>query len=402
MVIKLLTKKNIRILFLFLILFGVGIVINSIIYLEYKKELYKISNNLIVYTIAKHPDMEEEFIKFLINNEITEDLLSKYGLENFEHIEYLIGDFNFKNTVFKYNLFYLIMCFFIVAIVIFKHKFYVNKETDNLIKYMNHVLKDDYSLDIRDYKEGNFSLIKDNIYKIVVKLKEQKEIEQKEKIYLKDFLSDISHQIRTPLTSMYVINDILLKEQNEQKRREFLNKNQKELERIEWLITSLLKMSLLDSESVVLKKEEIKIEELIKKSLNSIIIPIELKEIKVDIKGDKNLTHQLDFEWTAEAILNFLKNAYEHTPIGGAINIYYYDNPLYLIIKISDNGSGIEKEELPHIFKRFYKSKTSQNGIGIGLNMAKNIIEKQNGEIIVRSILSRGTTFEIRFYKKII
>ena len=219
--------------------------------------------------------------------------------------------------------------------------------------------------------------------------------------FLESTLSDISHQLRTPLTSMYVMNDLLSStKMSKEKKKEVLKKNRSQLERIEWLITTLLKMSRLDSGMVTLKEEKVEAKELIKKALEPISIPVELKKQTVLIVGDKKAQVIVDQKWTIEAFVNILKNAHEHTKVGGMIIVKITDNPLYTEFLIQDNGSGIAKEDLPHIFERFYKGKNSSSeSIGIGLNMSKSILQKENASVMVESTEGKGTTFTIRFYK---
>ena len=276
-----------------------------------------------------------------------------------------------------------------------------SKKIRELSFYMNNILNNDYSFDIRDYEEGDISNLKNDIYKMTVKLKEQSDLSQKDKRYLEEVLSDISHQLKTPLTSMYVINDVLLSDKNisDNKKQEFLMKNRKELERIEWLVTSLLKISRLDSGSEKIRIKEVSLKELIKKVIEPLEIPIELKRQELVLNYDPKIKLNIDINWTTEAFINILKNAHEHTAEEGKIIISSKDTPVYTEIEIIDNGEGINSKDLPHIFERFYKGKNNKDSIGIGLNMAKKIINLEKGEIKVISN-SRGTTFNIKFYKQ--
>ena len=280
------------------------------------------------------------------------------------------------------------------------------KNRDNKIKkiytYMDNILNDDYSLDIRDYNEEELSILKNQIYKITTKLKDQTELAQNEKKSLETILSDISHQIKTPLTSMYVINDLLMDDKLSKKQKnEILAKNQIQLERIEWLVTSLLKLSRLDSGFIELKKVKIKGKDLINQVIEPLKIAIELKNQKL-ILDIKNFDFSVDVNWTVEALINILKNALEHTEEKGILSITTSDNPIYSSITIKDNGVGISPKDLPHIFERFYKGKSNKESIGIGLNMAKKIIDLQGGTIEAKSKLGEYTIFEIKFYKNVI
>lgn len=295
----------------------------------------------------------------------------------------------------------ILISFITTNILTWYHLYKQSKKIKDLSIYMNNILNNNYSLDIRDYEEGDLSNLKNDIYKMTVKLKEQSDLSLKDKKYLEEVLSDISHQLKTPLTSMYVINDVLLtsKKIEEEKKKEFLIKNRKELERIEWLVTTLLKMSRLDSGSETLKIKEVELGTLMKKVLEPLEIPIELKGQTLKLEYDSKMKLNIDIHWTTEALINILKNAHEHTEENGTITIIAKDTPIYTEIELKDNGSGIRKEDLPHIFERFYKGKENKESIGIGLHMAKKIINLEKGEIKAFSN-KEGTTFNIKFYKQ--
>lgn len=322
----------------------------------------------------------------------------------FHSIILLLLIFSLITLKIELNIILLVTIFYLIPIIItWYHLYKKNKKIKNLSTYMNNILNNNYSLDIRDYEEGNLSNLKNDIYKMTVKLKEQSDLSQKEKKYLEEVLSDISHQLKTPLTSMYVINDVLLSDKkiDDSKKQEFLIKNRKELERIEWLVTSLLKMSRLDSGSEKIIPKETKLDDLIRKTITPLEIPIELKNQHLILDYDKNIKLNIDLNWTTEALINILKNAHEHTKENGTIQIKVKDTVIYTEIEIIDTGEGISTTDLPHIFERFYKGKTNKESIGIGLNMAKKIINLEKGDIKVISN-SNGTTFNIKFYKQII
>lgn len=403
-------KEVKEILFLNLIYFFIIIIIGLFLsfysFNLYKKNLIR-NNSILVGNILKnHPELEEEVINELILNSDTYDygteILNKYGLDDPKYLDYLKVNNELKQNIIFTNVLFIIILFILISItylIFIKNQY---RKINKIDKYMNKILNNDYSLDIRDYVEGDISTLKNDIYKMTIKLKEQTELSIKDKKYLEETLADISHQIKTPLTSMYVINDILSDNDLDKKSQiEFLNKNRNQLERIEWLVTTLLKISRLDSGMVTLKRDNINIEDLINKTIEPIKIMTEIKNIS--IKTDIETSNfYLDFNWTLEALTNILKNACEHTNNNGSIKIEVTENPLYLNIKIIDNGVGISESDKKHIFDRFYKGKTNKDSIGIGLNMAKKIINLQNGEIECISKINEGTTFDIKFYKKVI
>lgn len=277
-------------------------------------------------------------------------------------------------------------------------------EIRELSNYIDKIVKGNYSFDIRDNVKGELSILKNDIYKVTMKLFEQKNYLKKDKIHLADAISDISHQLKTPLTSMMIMMDLLSKPNlQENTRLEFVESIRNQLERIEWLVTSLLKLSKIDAGTVYFKKDIVNVSSLIKSSLEPLLIPIEIKELKMDISIAIDSFFIGDFNWSREAMINILKNCIEHTENKGMVSIICTENPIYLEILIRDTGKGIAKKDIPYIFKRFYKgSNSSENSIGIGLAMSKTIIREQGGDITVKSKLGVGSEFSIKIYKQTI
>jgi len=278
------------------------------------------------------------------------------------------------------------------------------REIEKLSVYLRKISNGDDSLDVRDNQEGELSILKNDIYKVTLMLSEHRALLQRDKIQLTDAISDISHQLKTPLTSMTVMADLLsAPDLPPAKRAEFTHHIRVQLERIDWLVSSLLKLSKMDAKTIPFKKDQIRMKNLIQKALEPVMIPMDIKGQTVFIAGDDDVSFVGDINWTAEAVINILKNGVEHTPEGGAISIAYSENALFTEIVIADNGKGIPKEDLPYIFKRFYKGKNASEGsIGIGLAMAHSIIASQNGVIDVTSDGEKGTQFRIKFYKQVI
>lgn len=353
---------------------------------SYEQKIIDNESYLIGNLLNKYPNLKEDIISsYLIkdNYEIGNDLIKEYNL------------ITIKNN----NIIILLYCLISVLLLFIINFIYIRniyKKIGKIDKYMNNILNGDYSIDIKDYCEGDISNLKNDIYKMTIKLKEQSELLIKEKKYLEETLQDISHQIKTPLTSMYMINDILTNEKDENIKKEFLIKNKNQIERIEWLVTSLLKLSRLESGTIKLKKEKISLRELIDKAIEPINVLLELKNIKLT-KNIEDVNLNVDINWTVEALLNIIKNACEHTK--DKIEIIGSTNPLYTEIKIIDNGIGISKKDIKHIFERFYKGNHNKESIGIGLNMSKKIINLQNGLIEVSSKEGVGSTFIIKLYK---
>ena len=272
------------------------------------------------------------------------------------------------------------------------------RKISELCLYLQKILRGETALDIRDNSEGELSILKNEIYKAATALTEQAEILQKDKTELANALSDISHQLKTPLTSMNIMID-LLEDENlpAEKKNEFLYSIRTSLDRMEWLVLTLLKLARLDADAVPLKKNNVLISSLIEKSLEPMIIPIEIKNQSYIVKGgDINIL--CDADWTVEALGNIIKNAVENTPENGKIEILYGANPLYSYITVHDGGSGIPKNDMPNLFKRFYRSQNAdRDSAGIGLAMSLAIMQKQSGDIEASN--DNGGVFTLKFYK---
>lgn len=295
---------------------------------------------------------------------------------------------------------FLLTVVLILLAVVFTGRRYL--DIRKLSGYLRRIYGGDYSLDLRDNQEGELSILKSDIYKVTLILSKQAELLKSEKQQLADALSDISHQLKTPLTSMTVMADLLSKDDlSTEKREEFTKTLQQQLERMEWLLSSLLKLSKLDAGTVEFKKERIPAAALIEKAVKPLMIPMELKNQKLIFSGEEQASFLGDLNWTVEALINILKNCMEHTGDGGTITIHYSENPIFTEILITDNGKGIGKEELPYIFKRFFQGKNAgQDSVGIGLALAHSIVTGQNGDISVTSSLGKGTCFSVKFYKQ--
>lgn len=286
--------------------------------------------------------------------------------------------------------------------LIFTYRRY--QQIGELSAYLKRISTGEYSLDVRDHEEGELSILKSEIYKMTVMLSESTGLLQREKRELADSLADISHQLKTPLTSMMVMADLLQDEKLPSlKRKEFTERIRVQLERIQWLVSSLLKMSKLDAGVVTLRPEPVPIRGVLDKAAAPLLIAMELKNQSLLYEGEADALCRCDPHWTVEALLNILKNCMEHTPVGGHIHLDWLENPLYSEIRIEDDGEGIAREDLPHIFTRFFKGKNaSEDSAGIGLAMARSILERESGSITADSSPGRGTRFVIRLYKTVV
>lgn len=273
------------------------------------------------------------------------------------------------------------------------------KKITNLSEDINKLLHGDNTISFDDYTEGELSILQSEIHKMTVRLREQHQMLIDDKVYLADSIADISHQIRTPLTSINLLVQLLSKpDLSEEKKRQHIMELRRMLSRIDSLITALLKISKLDARTVQFKPQNISLEELINKSCEPLLVPFELRGQELAISAEGEFFG--DLAWTCEAVGNIVKNCMEHTPEGGKVEVIASENPLFSEIVIKDNGSGIDKDDLPHIFERFYKGKNSSgNSFGVGLALARMIITGQSGTIKAENRKDKGAKFTIRFYK---
>lgn len=276
------------------------------------------------------------------------------------------------------------------------------KNLNDLNDYLSLVCKGIYDMNIDDNTEGELSILKNNLYKVITLLQSQNEYLKNDKLYLADSIADISHQLKTPLTSMMVMCELLENEENPDKRQEFLSVINNQLSKMKWLITNILKISKLDADATEFKREEVSILSVLDDSLKPFALTAELKNIAIQ-NGANDFVFNGDESWTVEAVSNIVKNCLEHTNDGGKITIASESTNLYNKLTISDNGCGIAEEDLPHIFERFYHGKnSSKDSVGIGLALAKTVFEKENASVTVESKQGRGSVFEIRFYKSVV
>lgn len=250
-------------------------------------------------------------------------------------------------------------------------------------------------------EEGELALLSSEIYKMTIRLQEQTELLQKDKDYLSSSIADISHQIRTPLTAVRMIVPRLGREElNSVQRSQYVRDINTLLSRMEWLISSLLKIARLETGTVAFETDGVNVVELVQKALSPLEVMLDVKELDVTVDIDYALAFPGDMLWSVEAVGNILKNCMEHTPAGGSLSVTAEENPLYTGIVISDSGPGIAPEDLPHLFERFYKgTDTGLERAGIGLALSHMIIGRQNGILTAKNSDSRGAEFHIRFYK---
>ena len=258
----------------------------------------------------------------------------------------------------------------------------------------------DYSQHLPRSSEGAIYQIFAQVEQLATMLQAKTETEHQAKEFLKKSISDISHQLKTPLAALTMYQEIIADEpENPDTVREFSAKMSVSLKRMEYLIQAMLKITRLDTGNIVFEKDRLNVAALVSQSIRELTTRAEHEHKQILVDGDAGQQLVCDRDWTCEAIGNIVKNALDHTGPGGTVRIHWEHTPAMLRIFITDNGSGIAPEDIHHIFKRFYRSKRSLDtqGIGLGLPLAKSIIEGQGGMIAVRSDPGTGTTFTLSF-----
>lgn len=288
----------------------------------------------------------------------------------------------------------------LVVFGVYTHRRY--KRLYELNNYLSLVCSGKYDLDICSNTEGELSILSNNLYKVITLLRTQNALLEKDRVQLADSLADISHQLKTPLTSMMMMTDLLREERDPQKQTEFIEVIETQLEKMRWLILNLLKLSKLDAGTIELKREKNSLKKILQEAMQPFLVMMELKEITLDDQTE-DLEFKGDGHWTAEAIGNIIKNCIEHMEKQGHLTLRTTATKIYDALYITDDGCGIAPKDLPHIFERFYQgSSSSGESVGIGLALSKTILEKERASIRAESTQGKGTTFEIRFYKALV
>ncbi len=396
------------ILIVFIVIFSI---INWIQYNKYTKNVNIIISNIVENIQTQYPNVNmNDIIKILNSEEITNNgLLSQYGIDiEKDSVIYKNNeDYAFFMVI---NIGVGIILIIVVAIIFMSYQKSQNKKIKEITKYIEEINNKNYTLDIKDNDEDELSILKNELYKITVMLKEQAENSKNDKLGLKKSLEDISHQLKTPLTSITIMLDNILDNPDMEvnTRNEFIKDINREISNINFFVQTLLKLSKFDADTIVFNSRTEKLEDIIEESIKNVLPICDLKNIDIVVSKERGETKdaqqepevKCDLKWQIEAVTNILKNSVEHSKTNDKINIYFSENNMYSEIIIKDEGIGIDKQDLKHIFERFYKGKnSSKDSVGIGLALAKTIVEKDNGYITVESEINKGTSFYIRYLK---
>ena len=363
-------------------------------------------NTKIVQIISQvkeeYPDLDENKLMSIINSDKVDlSLLKKYSINIDEDSLILENKKEYHKSLFI-NIVFIIITIIILIFAFLRFNNKKDKEINEITKYIEEINRKNYKLNIDEMSEDELSILKNEVYKTTIMLKEAAENSNKEKLQLKDSLSDISHQLKTPLTSILIILDNLIDDPDMDKeiREDFIRDIKMEITNISFFVQSILKLSKLDTNTVDFIEEKTYIKDIVDEVVKNLSTLCDLRNIKIITKYKENTKIICDFRWQVEAFSNIIKNCIEHSKDNTNILLEVDENNVYSQVVIKDNGTGIEKEDLPHIFERFYKGKNSSNeSCGIGLSLAKSIIEKSNGNIYVESKVGKGSTFTIKYFR---
>lgn len=382
-----------------LLIFNVSLIfiLNRYEYKMYTKNYNDKINSIISNIKNKYPNIEESDIIEIINNEEdSEDILSKYGIDS------ITKNDKVNNKIRIISLIIIITFDSLIILIFYLYDKNKSKKIKEITKMISKINNRQFDIDINDFNEGELSILKNEISKTTIMLRQVADNSINDKLNLKDSLGDISHQLKTPLTSITIMIDNILDnpDMDEKTRKRFLINIKREILNINFLVMSLLKLSKFDANVVKFNKESVYLKDIINESIKNVSMIKELKNITIKVSGDDNIKLLCDFKWQVESITNILKNSIEHTSEYGTVEVNYSENKLYTRILIKDNGKGIDSDDLPHIFDRFYKGKNGSNdSFGIGLSLSKTIIEKEGGSITVKSTPNIGTIFTIKYLK---
>ncbi len=367
------------------------------------KEMFLTYNNAIATSLLKEGVSKEVIATALMNTETDtagNKFLAEIGLSDNTDIENLPYVSAVKNT----TLISLFVMLFLWTLLLFLGTMLFLYCRERLYRKSENIIQDyidgNYTVHLPQSNEGNIYQLLASVDQLATMLQAKNDTEQKTKEFLKNTISDISHQLKTPLSALMMYQEIIENEpDNPETVKEFSFKIGTALKRIEQLIQSMLKITRIDAGSISFEKSNYSIPNILSHAISELTTRANNEKKEIVINGDLEQMLYCDIEWTGEAIGNIVKNALDHTDAGGKITISWERTPAMIRIFITDNGHGIAGEDIHHIFKRFYRSKNTSDsqGIGLGLPLAKAIVEGQGGILSVQSERLQGTTFTLSF-----
>ena len=389
-------------LIVFICLFVMFLILNIYEYKTYTKNFNNKISAIITLVKDKYPEItDKEIIEIINSNKQSDDsFFLKYGIDIDNKAVLLENDKSY-HTFLLINMSFLIITIASLCILYFRYNYKRKNDIKDIIKYIEQINRRNYELEIDTISEDELSILKNEIYKTAVMLKEAALNSNKDKLNLKKSLEDISHQLKTPLTSILVLLDNLIDEPDMDSsiRNDFIIDIKRNVININFLVQALLKLSKFDANTVHFIKKENDLEMIVKEAIKNVSTLCDLRNINIKLNTLENAKVECDAKWQIEAITNIIKNAIEHSKDNSSIIINIDNNRVYSKIEVIDFGDGISKRDIKHIFERFYKgANATSNSIGIGLALAKTIIEEDKGTIAVESNES-NTKFTIKYFK---
>ena len=386
-----------------IVLFVTTIAITYYEYQTYSHLTNEFVSDVVDLIDENYPNIDTSEVIEIINSsdyENNSDILTSYGFTDSD-LSILASLENQFHEQLLINIIIIVIFGAIIILGIYLYNLKNKRELDNLIKYLKELNRGNYNLQIDLNSEGTLSILKNEIYTTTIMLREKAEKELVDKQNLKDSLTNISHQLKTPLTSISLLVDNLCDEDVPASlQKEFLGDIKTQIDSINYLIIVLLKLSRFDANVITFKEEKINVKNLCIDVLKHIDALRDVKNITIHINGSSNVTFTGDYKWEFEALSNILKNCLEYTSENKNIYVSFKETNMFTEITIQDEGKGMSKEEKRRMFERFYKGEnSSNNNFGIGMSLAKEIINKDNGKIKVDSTPGIGSTFKIRYYK---
>lgn len=397
-----LKKYIISTLIVFICLFVLFLFLNIYEYKTYTKNFNNKISAIINVIKKDYPKITDKEIIKIINNDTlkTNDFFNKYGID-VNNKSILIKNDRDYHKFLAINLSFLTITVVILLIIYIRYNYKKEKDIKDIIKCIEQINKKNYEIQIDSISEDELSILKNEIYKTTIMLKEAAENSSKDKLNLKKSLEDISHQLKTPLTSILVMLDNIIEDSNmeEKIRNDFIVDIKRNVLNINFLVQSLLKLSKFDANTVHFVKQENDLKTIVEESIKNVSTLCDLRNINIKLNIKENSKIICDDKWQIEALTNIIKNAIEHSKNNSNIIINIENNNVYSMIEVIDFGEGIAKKDIKHIFERFYKCKnTKTDSIGIGLALSKTIIEEDKGTISVESN-KLETKFIIKYYK---
>lgn len=401
-------KINKKYIAAFACLIGIFLAANIVLF-HYESEQYRKSTNAAVGSLIaeiqdKYPDVSETDIIQILNGDAKQqDLTTKYGID-LANDSILLKNSTITSQYYIYSSILILLFAGAGAAIFCLYQKYENNKINDIIHLLEEINQKNYELVMDSNDESDLAILKNELYKTTIMLKEESENAKKDKSSIKTSMEDISHQLKTPLTSISIMLDNLMDDpdMDQATRNEFIADIKRETMNINFLVQSLLKLSRFDVNSVEFNNQMNSLKDIVVKAIQNNASLSDLRNVSVAVEVPDEIHFNCDYNWQVEAVSNIVKDSVEHSPSGSAVHIHGRQTKLYTEVQIQDSGNGMDEEDQKHIFERFYKGKNaSKDGIGIGLSLAKTIIENNKGTVTVESSEDKGTTFTIRYMNSI-